>query len=78
MKNFDLLSIIGGFFIVMLAFNLLTGGFKLSFEGQPISHSHHLWNFLGLYAVGFAAVLAGRAPSEATLCWPVRGRPIQR
>lgn len=62
MKNFDLLSIIGGFFIVMLAFNLLTGGFKLSFEGQPISHSHHLWNFLGLYAVGFAAVLAGGCP----------------
>lgn len=62
MKNFDLLSVIGGFFIVMLLFNLAAGGFKLSFDGQPISHSNHLWNFLGLYAVGFAAVLAGGCP----------------
>lgn len=62
MKNFDLLTVIGGLFIVMLVFNLATGGFKLSFDGQPISHSQHLWNILGLYAVGFAAVLAGGCP----------------
>lgn len=62
MKNFDLITVIGGFFIVMLAFNLGTGGFKLSFTGQPVAHSQHLWNFLGLYAVGFAAVLAGGCP----------------
>lgn len=62
MKNFDLITVIGGFFIVMLIFNLVTGGFKLSFTGQPVAHSKHLWNFLGLYAVGFAAVLAGGCP----------------
>ena len=62
MKNFDLISIIGGFFVVMLVFNLATGGFKLSFTGQPVAHANHLWNFLGLYAVGFAAVLAGGCP----------------
>lgn len=62
MKNFDLVTIIGGIFVVMLVFNLATGGFKLSFGGQPIAHSMHLWNFLGLYAVGFAAVLAGGCP----------------
>lgn len=62
MKNFDLITIIGGFFAVMLVFNLATGGFKLSFDGQPVAHAQHIWNFLGLYAVGFAAVLAGGCP----------------
>lgn len=62
MRNFDLITIIGGFFLVMLAFNLATGGFKLSFDGQPVAHAQHIWNFLGLYAVGFAAVLAGGCP----------------
>lgn len=62
MKNFDLITMIGGLFVVMLVFNLATGNFKLSFDGQPIAHAQHLWNFLGLYAVGFAAVLAGGCP----------------
>lgn len=62
MKNFDLLTVIGGIFAVMLVFNMATGGFKLSFTGQPVAHSQHIWNFLGLYAVGFAAVLAGGCP----------------
>lgn len=62
MKNFDLICIIGGLFIVMLGYNLFAGSFKLSFDGQPIAHSQHLWNILGMYAVGFAAVLAGGCP----------------
>ena len=62
MRDFDLLLPIAGLFVVMLAYNLVTGNFKLSFEGQPIAHSQHLWNILGLYAVGFAAVLAGGCP----------------
>ena len=62
MRNFDLLSVLGGLFVVMLVFNLATGGFKLSFAGQPVAHSQHIWNFLGMYAVGFAAVLAGGCP----------------
>lgn len=62
MKNWDLLSTIGGFFLVMLVFNLVSGGFKLSFIGQPVAHSVHLWNILGMYVVGFSAVLAGGCP----------------
>lgn len=46
----------------MLVFNIATGGFHLGFAGQPIAHSQHLWNILGMYAVGFAAVLAGGCP----------------
>lgn len=62
MKNFDLLSIIAALFVVMTIYNIATGNFHLSFSGQPIAHSQHLWNILGMYVVGFAAVLAGGCP----------------
>ncbi len=63
MKNFDLFSVVAGLFVVMLVFNLATGRFVLAF-GTPgiIAHSDHLWNILGMYTVGFAAVLAGGCP----------------
>lgn len=63
MKNFDLLTVIGGLFVVMLIFNIATGKFVLGFNTPGIiAHSEHLWNILGMYAVGFAAVLAGGCP----------------
>ena len=63
MKNFDLLTVIGGVFVVMLIFNLATGKFVPAFDTPGIiAHSEHLWNILGMYAVGFAAVLAGGCP----------------
>ena len=63
MRNFDLLTIIGSFFVVMLIYNIATGNFTLAFDTPGvIAHSEHLWNILGMYAVGFAAVLAGGCP----------------
>ena len=63
MKNFDLLTIIGGFFAVMLIFNIASGRFVPAFDTPGIiAHSEHLWSILGMYAVGFAAVLAGGCP----------------
>ena len=63
MKNFDLLSVIGGLFVVMLIFNIATGKFVVGFNTPGvIAHSEHLWNILGMYTVGFAAVLAGGSP----------------
>ena len=63
MRNFDLLTVIGGLFVVMLIFNIATGRFVFGFNTQGIiAHSEHLWNILGMYAVGFAAVLAGGCP----------------
>lgn len=62
MRNFDLISIITGFFVVMLGYYLLSGNFNPSFVGQPVAHAQHLWNFLGMYVVGLAAVLAGGCP----------------
>lgn len=63
MKNFDLLTIIGSFFAVMLIYNIAAGNFVLAFDTPGIiAHSDHLWSILGMYAVGFAAVLAGGCP----------------
>ena len=62
MKDVTLLIPILGIFVAMLVYSVATGTFKLSFDGQPIAHAQHLWNILGLYAVGFAGVLAGGCP----------------
>lgn len=63
MRNFDLLTVIGGLFVVMLVFNIATGKFIVGLNTPGIiAHSEHLWNILGMYAVGFAAVLAGGCP----------------
>ena len=63
MKNFDLLFVIIGLFAVMLIYNIATGHFVVGFNTPGvIAHSEHLWNLLGMYAVGFAAVLAGGCP----------------
>ena len=59
LKDASLISVLGGLFVVMLIYNIATGNFHLSFTGQPIAHAQHLWNILGLYVVGFSAVLAG-------------------
>ena len=49
MKNFDLLTIIGALFVVMLIFNIATGRFVLGFDTPSIiAHSEHLWNILGM------------------------------
>jgi len=50
------------FFLSMLIYNIISGKFHGGFTGQPIAHTEYAWNFLGLYAVGFAAVLADGCP----------------
>lgn len=63
MKNFDLVTIIGGLFVVMTIYNIAMNKFVLGFTTPGvIAHPQHLWNILGMYAVGFAAVLAGGCP----------------
>ena len=49
-------------FAVVLAGNLILGNFKLGFDLQPIAHSSHVWNFLGMTLVGWGSVLLGGCP----------------
>ena len=63
-----LMKAVIGLFAGALVLNLiLTYGFgadqfMLGFEGQPIAHSNHLWNFFGMTLVGLAATLVGGCP----------------
>lgn len=57
-----LLKIYGVMFLAAMLGNLYFGFFKLGFTGQPLAHTMHLWNFLGLFLVGIAATLAGGCP----------------
>lgn len=58
----SLLKIYGVMFVAALAGNLYFGFFKLGFENQPLAHTMHIWNFLGLFLTGLAATLAGGCP----------------
>ncbi|NLY73263.1 MAG: YedE-related selenium metabolism membrane protein [Tissierellia bacterium] len=63
MKNFDLATILLGIFIVMTGYNIATNNFAFVAFG-PVAHAQNLWNILGLYVVGFAAVLLGGCPAR--------------
>lgn len=56
--------LIGWIFLLIAIFvgDLATGMFKPGFAGQPIAHTEHLWNFLGLSLVGINGVLLGGCP----------------
>ena len=50
-------------FVVVLVGNIILGNFTaFSFLSQPIAHSNHLWNLLGMVIVGWGSVLLGGCP----------------
>ena len=61
-QDFKLLYGFIAIFAVALVGNLITGSFKLGFQSQPVAHSAHLWNFLGMVIVGWGSVLLGGCP----------------
>jgi YedE family putative selenium metabolism protein len=46
------------------ATNLFLAQTHFGFAGQPIAHSNHLWNFLGMMLAGLAFALAGGCPGR--------------
>lgn len=55
-------------FLALIIFALITnvifGQFHLGFEGQPVAHTVHVWNFLGMALAGLAFALAGGCPGR--------------
>ena len=49
-------------FVAALVINVISGGFKLGFEGQPVAHTDGLWNLLSMASVGLGASLLGGCP----------------
>ncbi len=46
----------------VLVGNIVLGKFTLGFENQPVAHTEHIWNFIGMIAVGWGSVLLGGCP----------------
>ncbi len=44
--------------------NLIVGQFHPGFEGQPVAHTMHVWNFAGMVLAGLAFALAGGCPGR--------------
>ena len=52
------------FLVVAFVLNLALGKVNVGFEGQPVAHSQHIWNFMGLFVAGWAFALAGGCPGR--------------
>lgn len=67
-KDFHLISGVVALFVAALVVNYIAGNFSTDgiyhwgFINQPISHTDHLWSFLGMGLLGFAATLTGGCP----------------
>lgn len=64
MGETHLLSGVATLVIVAAGTNLLLGQFGLGIAAQPIAHSNHLWNLLGMILAGLAFALAGGCPGR--------------
>ncbi len=62
LKDFHLLYGFAAIFVVTLIGNIATSKFNLGFALQPVAHSAHAWNFLGMVTVGLGSVLLGGCP----------------
>lgn len=64
MRDFHLLKGLGALLVVAFVTNLILGQTKFGFAGQPVAHSSHLWNLLGMTLSGLAFTLAGGCPGR--------------
>ncbi|MGD9202290.1 MAG: YedE family putative selenium transporter, partial [Chitinispirillia bacterium] len=64
MRDYHLISGLGALVASVILMNLLFGNVNLGFSPQPVAHSSHLWNFLGMVLSGLAFALAGGCPGR--------------
>jgi YedE family putative selenium metabolism protein len=64
MRDTHLISGVGALVVVAFGTNLVLGQVNVGFFGQPVAHSQHLWNFLGMVLAGLATALAGGCPGR--------------
>lgn len=63
-KDFHLISGVAALLVFAFVANIILGQFNPGFEGQPIAHTNHVWNFLGMTLAGLAFALAGGCPGR--------------
>jgi YedE family putative selenium metabolism protein len=64
MRDTRLLSGILALIAAAFVTNAALGQFHAGFNGQPIAHTEHLWNFSGMVLAGLAFTLAGGCPGR--------------
>jgi len=62
LKDYTLLAGFVAIWAVITVGNLVLGSYKLGFQSQPIAHTQHLWNFLGMALAGWGSILLGGCP----------------
>jgi YedE family putative selenium metabolism protein len=63
-RDYHLVSGVLAFLLAATVFNIIYGQFKPGFYYQPIAHSNHILNFLGMTLAGLAFTLAGGCPGR--------------
>jgi YedE family putative selenium metabolism protein len=63
-RDFHLISGVGALLVAAFVTNLIFGQFRPGIAAMPVSHSNHLWNFLGMALAGLAFALAGGCPGR--------------
>jgi YedE family putative selenium metabolism protein len=63
-RHIHLLTGVLAFVVTAFVLNLLLGKVHVGFENQPVAHSAHIWNFLGMLIAGWAFSLAGGCPGR--------------
>ncbi|HDQ70749.1 MAG TPA: YedE-related selenium metabolism membrane protein [Chloroflexi bacterium] len=64
MNDTHLVSGVGALLAAAFVTNLALGQVRFGVFGQPVAHSQHLWNFLGMGLAGLAFALAGGCPGR--------------
>lgn len=64
MGDTHLISGVGALLLTAFITNLILGQVSFGFAAQPVSHSNHFWNFLGMVLAGLAFALAGGCPGR--------------
>lgn len=64
MGDTHLISGVGALLVAAFVTNLLLRQVSFGVFGQPVAHSQHLWNFLGMTLAGLAFALAGGCPGR--------------
>jgi len=63
-RDFHLISGVAALLIFAFGMNVILGQFNPGFAGQPVAHTDHVWNFLGMALSGLAFALAGGCPGR--------------
>ncbi|MHC1700182.1 MAG: YedE family putative selenium transporter [Humidesulfovibrio sp.] len=64
LRQMHLIYGVATFLLAAFIGNLVLGQFHPGFEGQPVSHTASLWNYLGMLVAGLAFSLGGGCPGR--------------